>query len=285
MTFSRIPPEPAGAGSSAQTAVVVRSLWQEYLWIQKHGPGGIVVKRRDMYDGEKRLDVLTVETQGSEAQDVYFDVSACFSARAVTPPCPYCGERLATAKARQCAQCFADFHDPTNVVYRKGPGYVERVREMAAERRERDARPPGLNDPRAAFTTHFQPRRVTADEFALSFPDQLSDIDDRLFRIGIDCLIADGCRGVVCHVPQPLRSIGRLTTTGGNESAGAFLRLIIQLARCGLTVVLVGGDEINKLSRGWPAFESHETEARAIAGLTERLRQRQQNDGRTHEEP
>jgi hypothetical protein len=32
------------------------------------------------------------------------------------PPCPYCGQPLPTAQAKQCGQCGADWHDPANVV-------------------------------------------------------------------------------------------------------------------------------------------------------------------------
>src|SRR6266545_4920020 len=32
------------------------------------------------------------------------------------PPCPYCGQPLPTAQAKQCGQCGADWHDPENVV-------------------------------------------------------------------------------------------------------------------------------------------------------------------------
>ena len=34
-------------------------------------------------------------------------------------PCPYCGELLRTAFAKQCRHCGMDWHDPTNVVNRK----------------------------------------------------------------------------------------------------------------------------------------------------------------------
>jgi hypothetical protein len=34
-------------------------------------------------------------------------------------PCPYCGQRLRTASAKQCRHCGMDWHDPENVVCRK----------------------------------------------------------------------------------------------------------------------------------------------------------------------
>jgi hypothetical protein len=265
-----------GPGSSAQTAIPVRTLWQEYLWLQEHRPGGTVLRRRDMYDGERLLDILTVEGVGSDVNEIYFDVSACFSDRRPTPPCPYCGERLRTPKARQCAECFADFHDPTNVVFRKGLSYVDGVKEEAAQRRERDARPPGLNDPRAAFDALFRPRRVTADVFVLRFPEQLGAVDekDRLFRIGVECLMADGCRGLVCHVDEPLRTFDPSATTEDGAQVGSIVRRTTWLARHAVRVVFVGGEQLVEHMRMWPFPNNCETEELAITQLTERGRGR-----------
>jgi len=39
-------------------------------------------------------------------------------------PCPYCGELLRTAFAKQCRHCGADWHDPANVVNRKASSGV-----------------------------------------------------------------------------------------------------------------------------------------------------------------
>jgi hypothetical protein len=39
--------------------------------------------------------------------------------KAAVPPCPYCGARLRTDKAKQCFECGTDWHDPHNVVSRK----------------------------------------------------------------------------------------------------------------------------------------------------------------------
>jgi hypothetical protein len=39
--------------------------------------------------------------------------------RADRVPCPYCGELLRTAFAKQCRSCGMDWHDPANVVNRK----------------------------------------------------------------------------------------------------------------------------------------------------------------------
>lgn len=36
-------------------------------------------------------------------------------------PCPYCGELLRTATAKQCRTCGMDWHDPANVICRKKP--------------------------------------------------------------------------------------------------------------------------------------------------------------------
>ncbi len=225
-----------------------------------------------MYDGDRLLDILTVEGDGSEVE-IVFDVSACFSTRVPTPPCPYCGERLKTPKARQCGECFADFHDPANVVYRKGFSYVDRVRQMAAERREREARPPGLNDPRAVFDALFLPRRVTADVFVLRCPEQLGAVEgkDRLFRIGVECLMAEGCRGLVCQVDEPLRTFDP-SATEGNGQAGSIIRRTTWLARLGVRVVLVGGEKLVEAMRMFPFPQNCETEELAITALTAQLR-------------
>ena len=205
-------------------------------------------------------------------------MSACFRDRRPTLQCPYCGEPLTTAKAKQCRRCFADFHDPAHVVYRKGRPHVDRVREMSAQRRELEARPPGLNDPRTAFSTQFRPRQVTADVFVLHFPDRLSAVDERFFRVGVECLIAEGCRGVVCHVDQPLRTIGRLTTSEDSDQIGLLLTWIIQFPRFGVRVVLVGGDElVVKIARKPIVLENYETEELAIARVTSALQSTDDN--------
>ena len=36
------------------------------------------------------------------------------------PPCPYCGQALRTAFAKQCRHCGMDWHDSENVICRKG---------------------------------------------------------------------------------------------------------------------------------------------------------------------
>ena len=38
-------------------------------------------------------------------------------------PCPHCGNRLPTAKARQCLSCGMDWHDPANVVQNGDPDW------------------------------------------------------------------------------------------------------------------------------------------------------------------
>ena len=260
-------------GSSAKTAVVVATLWAEYIWLEQHRSGWIVVRRNEMHEAERLLDILTIESNGSAVEEIYFDVSACFTDAQLTPPCPYCGERLATAKARQCGSCLADFHDPVHVIYRRGREYVERVRETSARRRESEARAPGLSDPRAAFHSQFRPVQVAVDVYVLHFPSRLSAIDERVSRIGVECLIADGCRGVVCHLNSP-GHIERLAASEDPEWLGLVLRRIVQFYRVGVRVVMVGGDELVK---AWPAkvppilSENCLTEELAIARLISEL--------------
>lgn len=261
-------PQAERVGLSAETAIVVRTLWGEYTWLQEHEPGVKVVSRRELYEGERLLDVLTVESDGREVREVYFDVSACFRDRLPMRPCPYCGEPLG-ARAQQCRWCFADFHDLTNVIYRKGLGHVDRVREISAQRREAEASSPGLNDPRAIFWCQFRPTQATADVFVLRFPDRLSAFDQRVFRIGIECLIGDKCRGVVCDVEAPLRQAGR--SSEKDEQLGLLLSRLLEFLRSAMRVVLVGGEELTKTSP-YLILEHDQTVELAIARLTSQLR-------------
>ena len=201
-----------------------------------------MVSHREILDGERLLDVLTVESPDGAVHELYFDISECFRGRWPTPPCPYCGEPLRTAKARQCGRCLTDFHDPAQVIHRKGRAHVDQVRAMSDQRRVSEARPPGLKDPRAAFNALFRPSQVRRDVFVLRFPDRMHAANERLFQIGRECLIAEGCRGVVCSIPQTLRSVRRPLTSEEGEQVNLLLISIIEFLRLGVHVVLVGGD-------------------------------------------
>ena len=237
-----------------------------------------MVSHREVHENERLLDVLTVESEGRDSHEVYFDVSSCFVGRRPTPPCPYCGEPLVTAKAKQCRHCFADFHDPAHVIYRKGSDHVDRVRENAARRKEAEASASWLNDPCAVFNSVFRSTQATADVFVLRFPDQVSVPHERVFRIGVERLITEGCRGVVCHVDQPGRQIAHTTSIEAGEQLGLLFKRITQFPRFGVCVVLVGGEGLTSM-RGVPSIlENCGTEELAVARLTSELRARDDSD-------
>ena len=261
-------------GTSAETAVIVQWLRAEYAWLQQHHPGWTVVSHREILEGERLFDILAIESPDGEAREVYFDVSECFRhRRPPTPPCPCCGEPLVTAKSKQCGRCFTDFHNPAQVIHRKGRAHVEQVRAISAERRRSEARPPGLNDPLGTFNAQFSPRPVRHGVFVLHFPDRLSAQEERLFRIGIECLIAEGCQGVVCLVEESMRRIGT-PTSEEREQISLLVTRILEFWRFGVRAVLVGCDElIDEMMRRMPvpiSLVNCETEELAIIRLTER---------------
>jgi hypothetical protein len=263
--------EAKGTASSSDTAVVVRTLWAEYTWLRQNAPDVSVVSRREMWEGNKLFDILTVKSDVGDSRDIYFDVTACFSERQPTRPCPYCGEPLTTVKAKQCGLCFADFHDLSHVIFRKGLDHVDRVRERATRRRELEASPPGLADPWTAFAEQCRPTEARGGVFVLRCCSRLSTLDERLFRIGVDRLLAEGCRGVVCHVDQAPNGDWQLKT----ELRAIALHRIVLLWRRGLRVVLVGGANLTEL----PApvvLESYETEDEAVARVAAQLSSRDQ---------
>jgi hypothetical protein len=258
-------------GTSADTAIVVRTLWAEYQWLQEHLPGGRIVYRKEIHTGDSILDVLTIQVDGRGPRDVFFDVSACAGQRPPTPPCPYCGEPLVTARAKQCRLCFADFHNPAQVVFRQGRDHVDRVRAMAARRRDAEASQPGLNDPRSTFNARFRITGGAPGVAVLHFPERLSALDTRVFQIGVECLIADGCRGVVCDVEEPSRHLSDATAGDAtDEQVGLLIRYMTQLFRLGVRPVLVRGEAVrNHLAQFLP-LESYACEADAIAAVMER---------------
>jgi hypothetical protein len=263
------PPRTHGrVGSSVETAVVVQTLWAEYVWLEQHLQGWTVAKRGEALVGERTCDVLKLESPTGETRDVYFDISGCLKRYQgpPTPPCPYCGAPLVTAKAKQCRRCFADFHDSDHVVYRKGRAHVDRVRSGSVDWKDSEVRPFELADPRAAFTTWLSPKHVTDDIVVLRFPPRLKARDARLFRIGIESLSAQGCRGFICDLDQPMRELQGRSADRSEQIVGllAFVREI-PFQR---TVLLRGiANMLSKVVR----LENFETEELAVAELTSRL--------------
>jgi hypothetical protein len=76
---SEMAAEAMGTGSSSTAAVVVRTLWSEYAWPGQNKPDVSVLSRREMWEGEKLFDILTVKSDVGDTREIYFDVTACFS--------------------------------------------------------------------------------------------------------------------------------------------------------------------------------------------------------------
>lgn len=110
-------------GGAFATAVRVESVGEEREWVARHYPGAVVVAQALVRHDDAPFDVLTVQLPSGELRDVHFEISAFFGRDSEPgPPCPYCGEPLAAADARQCRFCGTDWHDPEHVVRPRGDG-------------------------------------------------------------------------------------------------------------------------------------------------------------------
>ena len=119
-TLREVPPDHGG--SSPQDAIPIESVSAEYAWLWEHLPGlSLVHQRLTEFEG-RPLDALTVRAETGEEREIYFDISSFFglerARRSSATPCPYCGEPLRTARAKQCFICGMDWRDPINVICR-----------------------------------------------------------------------------------------------------------------------------------------------------------------------
>jgi hypothetical protein len=71
--------------SSAETAVVVRTLWAEYVWLDQHVQAWTVVRHGESRLGEKTCDVLRLQSRSGETRDVYFDISDLRTQKSTLP--------------------------------------------------------------------------------------------------------------------------------------------------------------------------------------------------------
>ena len=95
--------------------------------------------------------------------------------------------------------------------------------------------------------------------------------DERFFRIGVECLLAEGCHGVVCDLTQSVRRMRRPTTKEEWEQVNLLLTRIIEFPPFGMRVALVGGEELLKVVRVPILLENYDTEELAIIRLTAEL--------------
>lgn len=67
-------------GTSPETAIVVRSIAQEYAWLRNHHPGfQMEMQSLSEFDG-RPYDVLRCRNDRGEVQTFYFDISEFFGA-------------------------------------------------------------------------------------------------------------------------------------------------------------------------------------------------------------
>ena len=65
-------------GSSVDKAIVVKSINEEYAWINKNYPGARVTSQALINKGKKHYDLLSFVTSSGEKKDVYFDINSFF---------------------------------------------------------------------------------------------------------------------------------------------------------------------------------------------------------------
>jgi hypothetical protein len=65
-------------GLSFETAIVAKSIPDEYKWIQVNYPGSQVVSQALTRKNEKPFDVLTVKLADGSEKKFYFDISKFF---------------------------------------------------------------------------------------------------------------------------------------------------------------------------------------------------------------
>jgi hypothetical protein len=113
-------------GSSPERAIRVRSIAEEYRWIQDNLPTHRLACQGLLQHAGRMYDLLTLRSEMGDEREVYFDISDFYGKggggtreRSEGAPCPYCGAPLRTEKAKQCLKCGMDWHDPANV-YRRG---------------------------------------------------------------------------------------------------------------------------------------------------------------------
>lgn len=65
-------------GSRIEKAVIVKSIREEYDWVQQHYPGSRVTGQALLKQKGKHYDVLTFVTPAGETNKAYFDINSFF---------------------------------------------------------------------------------------------------------------------------------------------------------------------------------------------------------------
>jgi len=109
---------------------------------------------------------------------------------------------------------------------------------------------------------------VTAEIVVLRFPPRLAAGGVRLFRIGIESLSAQGCRGFVCDLDQPMRA-RRDQRAERVASTGWVPQLVWEIPF--RRAVLLHGEEFSTKLPVPLRPDNFETEELAVAELRSRL--------------
>jgi hypothetical protein len=67
-----------GPGSSAENAIVVDSVEDEYIWLAQHYSQFTLVQQSLSQMGDKHYDVMRIRTGSGEEKDIFFDVTSFF---------------------------------------------------------------------------------------------------------------------------------------------------------------------------------------------------------------
>ncbi|MCU0445315.1 MAG: hypothetical protein MUE85_10390 [Microscillaceae bacterium] len=65
-------------GSSAEKAIVVKSIEAEYAWIRKNYPNSRMRSQALVFVKKKPYDILKITTAEGEEKSIYFDISKFF---------------------------------------------------------------------------------------------------------------------------------------------------------------------------------------------------------------
>jgi hypothetical protein len=65
-------------GSSAEKAVIVRSVAGEYDWLRLNFPGFTMELQSLFHIGSKHYDVMRIRTAQGQLKEIYFDISGFF---------------------------------------------------------------------------------------------------------------------------------------------------------------------------------------------------------------
>jgi hypothetical protein len=101
-------------GLTPATAIPVERVSAEYAWLREHYPSAVFVHQWLEVHPQGPRDKVVIGVDG-KAISIYFDISSFYGRRKEdrpTAPCPYCGQPLRTARAKQCRHCRREWHDP-----------------------------------------------------------------------------------------------------------------------------------------------------------------------------